>query len=101
MSTTEKTQGDSGERLAKIENTLTHVATSYGERLASIETTLTSHGERLTGIEATLEHMATSEQLQGVITEVQRVATEVSILKWLLGTVAVAVLYSAAKYIVS
>ncbi len=52
------------------------------------------YGERLARIEATLAHMATSEELQKVI-------TEVSILKWLLGTVAAAVLYAAAKYIVS
>lgn len=101
MSTIEKTQGDSAERLAKIETTLTHVATSYGGRLASIEGTLTSYGERLTSIEATLEHMATSEELQKVITEVQKVVTEVSILKWLMGTTTVAVLYAAAKYILS
>lgn len=64
----------------------------YGERLARIEVTLGGHGERLSGIEATLSHMATSEELQKVI-------TEVSILKWLLGTVAAAVLYAAAKYL--
>lgn len=98
MSATEKTQGDTSERLAKIETTLSHVATSYGERLASIEATLeqmaTSYGERLASIEATLEHTATSEELQKVI-------TEVSILKWMMGTVTAAVLYAAAKYIVS
>ena len=66
----------------------------YGERLTRIEVTLGGHGERLSGIEATLSHMATSEELQKVI-------TEVSILKWLLGTVAAAVLYAAAKYLLS
>ena len=77
----------------------------YGERLARIEVTLKDHGERLSGIEATLSHMATSAELQKVITETQKltqkIITEVSILKWLLATVATAVLYAAAKYIVS
>ena len=73
----------------------------YGERLARIEVTLKDHGERLSGIEATLSHMATSAELQKVITETQKIITEVSVLKWLLATVATAVLYAAAKYIVS
>ena len=66
----------------------------YSERLARIEVTLGSYGERLSGIKATLSHMATSAQ-------VQKMMTEVSILKWLLGIVATSVLYAAAKYIVS
>ena len=59
------------------------------------------YGERLARIEATLAHTATSEELQRVITGVQKVITEVSIMKWLLGTVAAAVLYAAAKYILT
>ena len=73
----------------------------YGDRLARIEVTLGDYGERLSRIEATLSHMATSAELQKVITETQKIITEVSILKWLLGVVATAVLYAAAKYIVT
>ena len=76
MSTTDVTMGD------------------YGERLARVEVTLGSYGERLSGIEITLSHMATSAQ-------VQKMMTEVSILKWPLGTVAATVLYAAVKYLLS
>ena len=90
MSATDVSTGSYGERLARIEVTLG----DHGERLSGIEVTLGDHGERLSGIEATLSHMATSEGLQKVI-------AEVGILKWLLGTVAAAVLYAAAKYLLS
>ena len=90
MSTADVSTGDYGERLARIEVTLG----DHGERLSGIEVTLGDYGQRLSGIEATLSHMATSAELQKVI-------TEVSILKWLLGIVATAVLYAAAKYIVT
>ena len=66
----------------------------YGQRLSVIETILRDHGQRLSSIEATLKHTATSAQLQKVL-------TEVTILKWMMGLVATAVLYAAAKYIVS
>ena len=67
----------------------------------SPNTSTGDYGERLSRVEATLAHTATSAELQKVITEVQKVITEVRILNWLLGVAATAVLYSAAKYIVS
>ena len=69
--------------------------------MSAIDQPQGDYGERLARIEVTLAHMATSEELQKVKTGVQKVITEVSIIKWLLGTVAAAVLYAAAKYIVS
>ena len=90
MSTTEAATGDNGQRLSGIEAILG----GHAQRLSGIETILMDHGQRLSSIEATLTHTATSTQLQKVL-------TEVSILKWLLGIVATAVLYTAVKYIVS
>lgn len=69
--------------------------------MSAIDRPQGDYGERLARIEATLVHVATTEDLQKVITGLEKVVTEVSILKWLMGTTAVAVLYAAAKYILS
>jgi len=72
----------------------------------STSTSQGDYGERLSRIEAIHNHhTATSEELQKVVAgmqaELQKAVTEVSILKWMLGIVATAVLYAAAKYILS